>query len=223
MVRYPVTWDLPIALLAGVVLIAVGWRQGEWLGILRSVGATLAMLIISIAAAVGIWTVLAGRRGTMGVAESYLYLAGLIMLTAGISIIVARLTRRQVGTVADASGVVTVWCLLGLLLAIFAPGMGYLFVWLALAGGLVLFWRSSSSAGNPWQLVFSALIVGSELVMLIPAIDTFYQLAQPRPGNLDSQILFIVAIPVLFMALYVELFRALGCFPQIIERKPEKI
>jgi len=71
--------------------------------------------------------------------------------------------------------------------------------------------------------VFSALIVGSELVMLIPAIDTFYQLAQPRPGNLDSQILFIVAIPVLFMALYVELFRALGCFPQIIERKPEKI
>jgi hypothetical protein len=212
-VRYPITWALPIALLAGVVLITAGWRQGEWLGILRSFGATLAMIIISIAAGAGIWTVLAGRRGTMGVAESYLYLAGLLVLTAGISILMARLTRRQAGTMPDATGVVAVWWLLGLSIAIFAPGMSYLFVWPSLAGGLALLWRTTQPTNPRWLPVFSGLVTGTALALLIPVIDTFYQLAQPRPGNLDSQILFIAAISVLFMALFVELFRVFWLRP----------
>jgi hypothetical protein len=55
-------------------------------------------------AAVGVWTVLAGQRGTMGVSESYLYLVGLLVLTAGIGIAVTRMLRRQMDEEPDATG-----------------------------------------------------------------------------------------------------------------------
>ena len=52
-----------------------------------------------------------------------------------------------------------------------------------------------------------ALVSVTTLVLLVPAIDIFYQLAQPRPGNPDSEILSLIAIPVLLLALVVELLR----------------
>ena len=51
-------------------------------------------------------------------------------------------------------------------------------------------------------------VVGTALVLLAPAKDTFYQLAQRRPGNPDSQKPFVIAIPIILLALLVELFRA---------------
>jgi len=206
-VRYPTSWVLPIVLMAGVVLIAASWRQRTWRGILRSVGSTLATALAAAAAAVGIWTVLASWRNTMGIAESYLYLAGLVMLTVGIGIALTRLTRRRIGAGSDALGVVVVWWALGLLTAIVAPGMSYLFVWPVLAGGLTLLWRWPPAAGRWWRVAGLALVAGTALVLLVPAIDIFYQLAQPRPGNPDSEILSLIAIPVLLLALVVELLR----------------
>ena len=43
------------------------------------------------------------------------------------------------------------------------------------------------------------------LVLLVPAIDTFFQFAQPRPGNPDSEILWTIAVPVLLLALVSQL------------------
>lgn len=211
--RYPSAWALPVILFTAVPLLAAGWRQAAWLRFFQSVGVTLATLTISSAAGVGLWNVIAGLRNTMNISESYLYLAGLLLLVAGVSLVVAQLFRRRIGSGPDALGVIAVWWLLGLITAILAPGMSYLFTWTALGAGLVLLWRASSTEYIPAQHVFSALIIGTALVVLIPAIDMFYQLAQPRPGNLDSQILFVVAIPVLLMALFVELFRILWLRP----------
>jgi len=212
-VRYPITWALPIAILAGVALLVAGWLQRAWLRILRSVASTVIMIIGSVVMAVGIWTILAGQRSAMGVAESYLYLAGLFVLTAGIGIAVARVLRRQIGEQADATGVVIVWWVLGLITAILAPGMSNLFVWPALAGGVALLWQASPVANLRWQPILSGMIIGIALVLLIPAVDTFYQFAQPRPGNLDSQILSTIAIPIVLLALVVELFRVFWVHP----------
>ena len=206
-VRYPTSWALPIVLLAGVVLIAASWRQRVWLRALRSGGSTLATALAAAAAAVGIWTVLASWRNTMGIAESYLYLAGFILLAAGIGTAIAWLTRRRIGTGPDALGVVIVWWALGLLTTLMAPGMSYLFVWPALAGGLVLLWRWPPAAGRWWRVAGVALVALTTLVLLVPTIDIFYQLAQPRPGNPDSEILSLIAIPVLLLALVAELLR----------------
>ena len=57
-------------------------------------------------------------------------------------------------------------------------------------------WRSLAPA---------VLTVGTAMVVLIPAIDTFFQFAQPRPGNPGSEILPTVAVPVLLVALGIQL------------------
>jgi hypothetical protein len=171
------------------------------------------MMIGSAAAAVGVWTVLAGQRDMMGVAESYLYLAGLLVLTAGIGIAAAWVTGRRIGEEPDATGVMIVWWALGLLTAIVAPGMSYVFVWPALAGGVTLLWWTLPAADRWWRPILSVPVVGTTLVLLIPAVDTFYQFAQPRPGNPDSEILSMIAIPIVLLALVVELFRVFWVRP----------
>jgi hypothetical protein len=206
-VRYPATWALPLALVAGVVLAIAGWRQKAWREILRSVAATIVTMIGSAVVAVGIWPMLARQRDAMSVPESYLYLGGWFLLTAGIVIAVARVIRRQISEEPDATGVLIVWWALGLLTAIVAPGMGYFFVWPALAGGMTLLWWTSPASNRWWQPISSMLIVGIALLLSIPAIEIFYQFAQPRPGNPDSELLFFIAIPIVLFALLVELLR----------------
>lgn len=213
-VKYPISWALPIALITGAVLIATSWRQRAWHRIFRSVVATVIMMIGAAAVAVGIWTVLAGQRGMMGIAESYLYLAGLLVLTAGIGLAASRVTRRQIGDASDATGVVIVWWALGMLTAMVAPGMSYLFIWPSLAGGVILLWRTTPIVNRRWEPILSVPVVGIALVLLVPAIDTFYQFAQPRPGNPDSEILSLIAIPIILLVLVVELFRVFWVCPK---------
>ena len=88
----------------------------------------------------------------------------------------------------------------------------YLFVWPALAGGLTLLWRWPA-VGRWWQLAGLMLVSVTTLAVLVPAIEMFYQSAQPRPGNLDSEILSLIAIPVLLLALVVELLRVFWVRP----------
>jgi hypothetical protein len=145
----------------------------------------------------------------MGVGESYLYLAGLALITVGIGAAVSRLVKRRTGTHGDAAGVVGVWWVLALLTSATAPGFSYLLVWPALAGALALLLTPPSAIhARAWQeMAGFALAAGTALILLIPAVDTFYQLAQPRPGNPDSQILSLVSIPVTLTALIVEMIR----------------
>lgn len=206
-VRYPASASMPLVVLAGVVLAAATRRRQAWRRLGRSaVAATVTMLTVAVVA-VGVWTVLAGRRNTMGLTESYLYLAGLLVMTVGIGAVTARIGQGRNAWEPEPAGVVTVWWALAVLTGLTAPGIGYLFLWPALAGALALLWQSRST--SRWgQVACLGLVAGTTLVLLIPAIDIFYQLAQPRPGNLDSQILSVIFIPALLLSLVVELLRA---------------
>ncbi|MFC2079398.1 M28 family peptidase [Candidatus Bipolaricaulota bacterium] len=206
-VRYLESWALPIILVAGFMLIVAAWRERGWLRILRSFGATLAALLLSMAASAGLWILIGSWRSTMGIFESYVYLAGFVLLTAGIGTAMVWVTRRRIGTGPDAIGVVLVWWLLGLLTTLTMPGLSALFTWPALIGGLLLMLRLPQSAKIPRRHARWTLVCLTTMVVLIPAIDFFYQFAQPRPGNLDSQILAAIAIPVMLIALVVELLR----------------
>lgn len=208
-VRYPASWALPIVLVAGMVLAIAGWRERAWLRALQSSGATLVTLAVAALAAAGIWIGLASWRSAPGIAESYAYLAGFVLLSVGIAAAVARVARRHIPVGADALGTLLVWWALGLIASISAPGMSYLFAWPTLAGGLVLTTRPSLGERRWPRLVGWALAASTTLVLLLPAVDVFFQLAQPRPGNPDSQALPFVAVPVLLVALSVELLRAL--------------
>ena len=41
------------------------------------------------------------------------------------------------------------------------------------------------------------LVSAPTLVLLTPTIDIFFQMAQPRPGNIDSEMPAAVALPLL--------------------------
>ncbi len=212
-VRYPEAWTLPISLLTGLALAMVARRERAWLRILQGCGITLVTATAAAAAATGIWIGLGSWRSAMGFAECYAYLAGLVLLTLGIVAAAARLTRRRIPAATDALGVVFVWWVMSLVVAVSAPGMSYLFTWPALAGGLALLCRAPSGANRWPQLVGWIVVAGTTLVLLVPAVDIFYQLAQPRPGNTDSQVLPFIVVPVLLVALVVELLRAFRVRP----------
>ena len=212
LVRYPAAWTLALVLAAGLILAVSMGRQRRWRSALRSAVATLLVVVGAGVLGVGAWMLIARPRDTMGVLEGYAYLGGLIALTAGLDLGVRRLLDGA-GARPDAAGVALVWWVLGAALSAVAPGLGYLFVWPALLAGLVVLARTAGSHGDLLSSVGAVAAVGPALVLVIPAIDTFFQLAQPRPGNPDSQMLPVVALPLAFAALLIGLIRSLWPCP----------
>jgi hypothetical protein len=197
---------LPLAFFSGLLLAIAGWRLGGWRQIFLSSALTLLSMVSAAVLATLAWTIIVRQRNMMGIAESYLYLAAFLIMSAVIGSALARLTKGKLSWHRSGVGVTLVWSVLGLASAFAAPGTSYLFSWPSLLASLTLL-LPLTIAHRGWPLwTLPALI--SALVVLTPAIDTFYQLAQPRPGNPDSELIPIVMLPVLMMGLLTELFRA---------------
>ena len=150
----------------------------------------------------------AGARGDLGLAESYLYLAGLVAFAWAVHVGVRRFAAARSDPFATAASVVAAWWLLGTPIALMVPEIGYLFAWPTLVASVVMLLRSSSGWGGWLELAGYALVATTALVLVVPAIDTFYQLAQPRPGNPDSQLPWLIAIPAALIALVIALLAA---------------
>ena len=102
--------------------------------------------------------------------------------------------------------VVSIWVLLALITGVLVPGIAYLFGWPALAGSIALLWRPGSPSSHPrWSLALLVLVTAPSLVLLVPPIDTFFQLALPRPGNPDSDLVEAIAVALLLAVLVVGL------------------
>jgi hypothetical protein len=202
-VRYPTSWAVPLVVLAGVALVGAVQRRTKWLAVAG--GALLALVIaVSIAAVVAVlWFFLAGWRNSMGVAESYAYLFGSAALVATVMVIPFP-SRPGIGMKIQPEAAILVWWVLALLTAITVPGMSYLFALPALTGALAL-WVGHGTDNRSLLPGAAIVTMGTAAVVLVPAIDTFFQFAQPRPGNPDSEILATIAVPVLLIALGTEL------------------
>ncbi len=98
-------------------------------------------------------------------------------------------------------GAVVICALLAAVTGLAAPATSYLFSWAAIAGGLLLI---VDSEPGPISVVRGAL-VGVSLLLTVPAIDVFFQMSQPRPGNPDSNLLPVMAVVALLAALVVGL------------------
>ncbi len=213
-VRYPAALTLGALLLAGIALALgtmtaarsgprISWRRAS-----RGLAAVAITVVVTTIGAVVAWSLVAGARKDMGLAESYLYLAALVLVAWAVHAGVERLVGARSDPSSTAVGVVAAWCLVGAPIVLTMPEIGYLFAWPALVGGAVILLPRSGDRSGWLDVAGFALVATTVLVLLVPAIDTFYQLAQPRPGNLDSQVLWIVAIPAALVALVVELLAA---------------
>ena len=204
--RYPAALSFPLALLTGGLLAMAAGRRRAWRSAAGTAGATLVTALLAAVVGALVWTVLAPRRDTMSVLESYLYLIGLMTLTGGI----CAASRRWITHPSEPVGAVGAWWVLALVSTAATPGIAYLFLWPALAGSMATLWWSVRDVGPSGRVVGTAAVAATSLILVVPAIDIFYQFAQPRPGNPDSQLLWMVAVPVFLAALSVQLVFALS-------------
>lgn len=178
--------------------LAVGrWRRSAPLRrTMAGAGSAAAMTVAVIVVGAGLWVLVTSLRPTMGVVESYAYLAGLIAL-AGVGWVFV--SRRAMHTEADlVGGVLALWMVMAAVLGLTIPGIGYLFVVpLVFAATALLFARSGR--GFAQRVLVVAVVAFASLAVAVPAIDTFFQFATPRPGNPDSELPFTIVVP-LFIA-----------------------
>ncbi len=199
-----VTETLAVVAAAAFGLLA-WWRLRSKLDSVAAIGrGSLVMAVGSIAAALVVfltWWIVSAVRSTQGVWESYLYLALLCFLAAVTLSFVGGALAGRFGDFELATGIVAVWVVLGALTTIVLPGLSYLFIWPAL-GGVVALAGSSSGRfrGRLWPVVAAPAVV-----LVIPALDAFFQMAQPRPGNPDSDLTIAITLVGLLAALVVGL------------------
>lgn len=141
----------------------------------------------------------------MGVVEGYAYLAALIGLTGGAWYLVER--RSAISGSDAGGGLLITWLVLAVVAGAFLPAFGYLFVWPAIAAGVgeLLTARNRGLASRLASVIVVALVT---FVVLVPAVDTFFHFASPRPGNPGSDLSITIVVPLFLSFLAVGLIAA---------------
>lgn len=208
--RYPAGWGLFLAI-AAAALLGVGALRRIKLGeqsvgsLIAGIGITFSGVLLAVLASTLVWLVLSRVRLDPGIAESYAYLLGLVVISVGICAALRRVVRKW-RRFDEAVSVVSIWVLLALITGALVPGIAYLFGWPALAGSIALLWRPGPPSNQTrWSLALLVLVTAPSLVLLVPPIDTFFQLALPRPGNPDSDLVETIAVALLLAVLVVGL------------------
>ena len=97
----------------------------------------------------------------------------------------------------------TWWSIL-FLLVLADPAMSYLLgVSVLLGASTMLVWRADD--GHRLTRVMATATACLAVVLAVPAIDILYQFAQPRAGNIDSEVLGAIALLIAYAMLLVEL------------------
>lgn len=124
----------------------------------------------------------------MSTVEGYVYFGALVMLVAFGAAALMKRSRTLL-----LPGIAVFWTLLGTALAFFAPGLGYVFIWTAIAGTILLL--------APNSILVRVGVVLAVAVVHVPWIDFLLQFSMPRPGNPDSQLLPLGGAAIAFAAL----------------------
>lgn len=197
--RYPTSWAVPLMLaaVAGMLggLVHTSRRDGVVTDLRRVVVAVATILGVAVVDTL-VWILVTTVRPTLGLIEGYCYFATIIA-ASGWGIL-----RLGSGTRLLANSTYTpllLWLSFAVLTAFVGIGFSYLFVWPALAGAMALWWGADKAIADTLRF---AMISLATLVLAVPAIDVFLQLAYPRPGNLDSSMPVVALIP-LFLSLLV--------------------
>jgi hypothetical protein len=209
-VRYPATWALPLVLLASIVVAAaLGLRVRRIATSLRRMAAGAGIVagwvaLTGLVAAVA-WRIVTTWRSTPAPWESYLYLMVLIGLgLAGRSWRHRRIAQRE--TPADVvGGSLLVWLLLAVATAMLSPAIGYVFVWPLLAAAGAVAWAGHSTGAWRARLFRLVMVAAPIMILMVPALEVLFQLAHPRPGNTDSQLVEVIGVVMILAMLAVEL------------------
>jgi len=200
-VHYPAAWSIVAAVAAGILLILGIARQpreeGPWWQILRSSAIAFLLVLAGTLAGTLVWITVTVVRPMPTVPDSYLSLLGVVGLGSGFAFWLNRVTPAR--WCVDGYGFVLVWVGLGLLTAFMIPGFSPIFTLPALVAAIAMNWRPGGS--NVASLMRFGLVAVPTVVLLVPAVDFFFQMGQPRPGNPDSSIPAVAGVGLLLALL----------------------
>jgi hypothetical protein len=210
LVHYPQSLAVPLAVLAAVVLattVLYARRRGVRVrGVGGSAVSCLAPLVGTTALGIGAWQVLLlfhPGYGSFHTGDTYRpewYSAGLLALTAALSVAWYVLMRRR-RTPDELILATWAWfVVLAILSAAFVPGASYLFTWTPLMGSLLLAAAIRWGGEEPtWR--YLALSAGAvpAVALLVPLIDSFFSigLAFASGPMFLAVLLLATALPVL--------------------------
>ena len=201
-------------LVAGLALIALAAlevatavRRGDTsaAGVRRGFGYAVGGILAAVAVFAAAWVAIVAVRADMSLGESVGWLVGFTAGIVGAWPGFSSWARRRGGDVA--SGMLLLWVLLAAATSMWAFPVSYLFVWPALAGTAALA-AVRAWAERPGRLLGFLAVAVVGCVLVVPAVDTFFQLATPRPGNPDSELAAAVVVPVALLALLTGLLHA---------------
>jgi len=209
---YPGSWAIPIAVFTGLGLAAAVIRRArtrrvEVRSVLGGAAVVFTITIVVALAATLAWQVIVWLWPDPGVGAAYLILMFLLIVLAGSVIALLQRLSTRLPTIDSAGGIVFVWFALALATATWLPGWSYLFAWPALGGTTVLLIQPRRT----WLVAATlATLSWVTLVLVVPPVNVFFQMAQPRPGNLDSQITSVVVIAMVLSVLTTLLLASVG-------------
>lgn len=212
MVYHPPWWlaVVLVASLAGLVaVVALRWGEEALTGRALLVD-TLATLLAALAAIVVsslLWTLIVALFPTMGAAASYVGLASIAVVIGAIALSLMWLRAGARGPDSVDVAVLVAWLSIAALVFLGAPRASYVFVWPCLAGIVAAltmpWWRSR------WAWVIGSSIVAFPAMVLVnPMVDTFFLIAGPRPGNVGSELPYVIAVSALCLFLVIMLIGA---------------
>lgn len=209
LVHYPQQMDVPLAVLAAVLFAATllyarrrGVRAG---GVGWAAVSFLALLVVTTALGIGAWQVLRLLQpgyGSFTTGDTYRpewYTAGLLALTAALTLAWYLLMRRRR---APEDLVLATWAwfvVLAILSAAYVPGLSYLFTWPPLVGSLLLAAAIRWGGEEPtWRYLALGAAV-TAIVLLVPLVDLLFSigLAFASGPMFIAVLLLAAALPVL--------------------------
>ena len=210
LIHYPQSFAVPLAVLAAVAFLATllyARRRGVRVrSVAWSAVSFLALLVVTMALGMGAWQVLLlihPGYGSFHTGDTYRpewYAAGLLALTAALSVAWYVLMRRRH---APEELILATWAwfiVLALTTAAFVPEAAYLFTWTPLVGSLFLAAAIRWGGEEPtWRyLVLSAGAVPA-VVLLVPMVDSSFSIGLAfASGPMFMAVLVLVtALPVL--------------------------
>lgn len=177
-VRWPAAWTLPLAVLVLVLVLAVFW--GGKVGGRVTVGqmmlgllAFLAVVVVTGLLAFGLSLLIRGMLPVPWIARPWPLVAAFWLMSLVVAGLLLPAMGRRAGLLGVFTGVWLGWSLLGLALAVAAPGISYLFLVPALiagVAGLVLV-RGSSPATAAVTVMLPVLIAG---ILWFPVLLPLY-------------------------------------------------
>src|SRR5215217_2751445 len=210
LVHYPQGLAVPLAVLAAVVFAATllyGRRRGVRI---RAVGwaaaSFLALLMVTMALGMGTWQVLRlfhPGYGSFHTGDTYRpgwYAAGLLALTAALTVAWYLLMRRRRTPEVLILATWAWFVVLAILTAAFVPWAAYLFTWTPLVGSLLLAAAIRWGGQEPtWRYLALSAAVLPAVVLLVPLVDLLFSLGLVfASGPLFITVLVLVtALPVL--------------------------